>query len=171
MGRWSRPACCRRQPSRMTTRERLFLTPVEKFMKYGIVPWKLILNVLLLILVTAQVRVRVGLAAQHSKAFVVSHRWPTWPQPLTSRAATRLTSPAGCADEHPGQQLRPSGCAQLVLLLLSGRLRLQRVSGVSEPCCISTIESGGRACCSVPARFLDHLYLSLVAASRGTRSR
>jgi hypothetical protein len=39
----------------MTTRERLFLTPVEKFAKYGIVPWKLVLNVALVVLVTSQV--------------------------------------------------------------------------------------------------------------------
>jgi len=39
----------------MTTRERLFLTPVEKFMKYGIVPWKLIINVLLVVAVTSLV--------------------------------------------------------------------------------------------------------------------
>ncbi|RYG56984.1 hypothetical protein EON66_01515 [archaeon] len=40
----------------MTTRERLFLTPVEKFLKYGIIPWKLLLNIALVILVTSQVR-------------------------------------------------------------------------------------------------------------------
>jgi len=39
----------------MTTRERLFLTPIEKFVKYGLVPWKLVLNVALVILVTSQV--------------------------------------------------------------------------------------------------------------------
>jgi hypothetical protein len=41
--------------ARMTTRERLFLPPVEKFRKYGIIPWKLLLNTALLILVTVQV--------------------------------------------------------------------------------------------------------------------
>jgi hypothetical protein len=40
----------------MSTRERLFLTPVEKFVKYGIVPFKLILNSILVALVTIQVR-------------------------------------------------------------------------------------------------------------------
>ena len=40
----------------MTTRERMFLTPWEKFRKHGVVPWKLILHVLLVAVVTAQVR-------------------------------------------------------------------------------------------------------------------
>ena len=40
----------------MTTRERLVLTSWEKFTKYGVVPWKLILNMLLLVVVTGQVR-------------------------------------------------------------------------------------------------------------------
>lgn len=46
---------CRRGGARMTTRERLFLTPFEKFQKYGIIPWKFIVNVALVGLVTAQV--------------------------------------------------------------------------------------------------------------------
>ncbi len=41
---------------RMTTRERLFLTPFEKLWKYGVVPWKFILNVALVAIVTFQVR-------------------------------------------------------------------------------------------------------------------
>jgi hypothetical protein len=41
----------------MTTRERMFLTPVEKFRKHGIIPWKLILNVTLVALVTSQVMI------------------------------------------------------------------------------------------------------------------
>jgi hypothetical protein len=39
----------------MTTRERLFLTPVEKLLKYRVFPWKLILNATLVILVTSNV--------------------------------------------------------------------------------------------------------------------
>lgn len=42
----------------MTTRERMFLTPWEKFRKHGVVPWKLILHVLLVTVVTTQVRAR-----------------------------------------------------------------------------------------------------------------
>jgi len=41
----------------MTTRERLFLTPFEKFHKYGVVPWKFILNIALVILVTGYVSI------------------------------------------------------------------------------------------------------------------
>lgn len=40
----------------MTTRERLFLTSFEKFVKYGIVPWKMLLHVALVAIVTGQVR-------------------------------------------------------------------------------------------------------------------
>lgn len=43
----------------MTTRERLFLTTWEKFRKYGVVPWKLVIHVILVALVTTQVCERV----------------------------------------------------------------------------------------------------------------
>jgi hypothetical protein len=39
----------------MTTRERLFLTPIEKLLKYRVFPWKLLLNVVLVVLVTSNV--------------------------------------------------------------------------------------------------------------------
>ncbi len=48
---------CRREGKRMTTRERLFLTPIEKFQKYGVIPFKLILSILLVISVTINVLV------------------------------------------------------------------------------------------------------------------
>lgn len=48
-------ACFSRGEGRMSTRERLFLTPVEKFLKYGILPSKLLLNALLVALVTSHV--------------------------------------------------------------------------------------------------------------------
>lgn len=57
-------AVCRAGKPRMTTRERLFLTPVEKFLGYGIVPFKLILNAVLVVLVTSLVRI--GCALIHS---------------------------------------------------------------------------------------------------------
>lgn len=71
----------------MTTRERLFLTPVEKCLKYGVVPWKLMLNVLLIILVTVQVgwpaRRKPAPAASHSASAAIATlpiSAPPWPQ-------------------------------------------------------------------------------------------
>lgn len=57
--------CCCAARGRMTTRERLFLTPMEKFVKYGRFPAKLVLNVALIILVTSSVLIMNSQSAEY----------------------------------------------------------------------------------------------------------
>ena len=73
----------------MTTRERMFLTPWEKFVKYGVVPWKLILHVLLVILVTTQASV------SGTREALSAGRWRR--DVVFVRGSARFTHVASCS--------------------------------------------------------------------------
>jgi hypothetical protein len=147
------PLPCSRVGQRMTTRERLFLTPIEKFKKYGVVPWKLILNVVLVVLVTGQVRAtgdewahatpgtgpRCGHAAApcavwRGQALERVQAPPSW---LAHRKPRHTFCPPPSISplvdplhQQPGVRLPPGHEPQLLLLLLPLRLRLLGVRPV-----------------------------------------
>ena len=78
-----------RPKEQLGLRERLFLPTWEKFKYYGIFPWKILLNVLLVALVTAQ----------------VSQRRVWGGEPISARSPT--PSAAGDRAEHAGQLVVP----------------------------------------------------------------
>ena len=71
--------CRRGDRPALTTRERLFLTPIEKLFKYGIVPGKLLLGLLLLVLVTGQLLATNAATWAYSQAASRNFYWLFFP--------------------------------------------------------------------------------------------